>query len=594
MKCTFNGKRLRISGVGYLFIISLLLCGCNQSSSPTSGNLSDLSDPTIKPVVISTLPSNNGVGPFEVYNPGEGVSMPSFIVQFNKLMIVGSFKPGSITCKGFDRPVAVYLHNTIDFLRKQGKQGSRNKSALYSRAGDQASSDYEDVLEFDVRDSIAGLMMRYKVGQKYTVTIHSSLEDINSNYLKTPYSFSFTPEPNFRIILFYPADDQKVGTSVQEIEVMFNSPVSPGSFSQIQITPGIAGPWTISPPDSIYAYLPISEPLKFNTVYSIRVPSLMSDKYGNHLKNDFTSTFTTASFSVSFASPSNGSTNVTPATSLRFSFSGQLDPSTVQPAFTISPNVTGTISVSGSDFSFTPTEGLAFNTAYTVTLSTALKAADGTSLPSPYTETFSTGSFQITGTYPSDGTTNWPPTNSITVSFNNNIDTSSINSAFSISPEVAGYFGNDYSASYGFSFIPYTGFKSNTTYTVLISTALKSSNGTNLPAPYSFSFSTAPFQVLSIFPSVYVPNGRIGRTSYFEVSCNAVIDTSTPRSAFSITPDVSGAFHLYPGKSYFLFYPDSQLVPSTSYTVEISKSLKAADGTTLSQDYYSTFLTGQY
>jgi hypothetical protein len=116
-----------------------------------------------------------------------------------------------------------------------------------------------------------------------------------------------------------------------------------------------------------------------------------------------------------------------------------------------------------------------------------------------------------------------------------------------------------------------------------------SKSGIPLPAPYSFSFTIAPFKVTNTSPrdgSTHVSRNEI----YIQMS--DFIDTSSIRRSFSISPSTTGTFDFPEPTSYFFFYPDS-LQPLTVYSVTISDSLHAADGTPLAVPYRFSFATGE-
>jgi len=701
MKKSAYSDRIRTIEVSFILIIPLFLSGCTQTSNPTTDE-GNLSDPSIKPAVIFTLPANSATGPFDIYNPGSGSALPSFVVQFNKLMSTYSIVPGAITCKGFDQPVAVIPHSNEIIIYVNSKEGSgkkKNASSEITSQGHRSDKPkaYNNILELDIVDSeyatyASAPRMAYVLGKTYTITIDTSVQDINGNHLQTPYTFSFTPEPNFRVIESVPADNSKNVsiTGGSSIGLLFNSPLQSGSASQLKLSPSPNGKWVIYSYDSTEAYFSTADTLLYNTTYTITAPASLKDNDGHQLGSNFSSSFTTTPFEVLSVNPANGSTGVSNNYSLSFAMSGPIDTSTLRSAFTISPGVAGYFSFYYSEpsyFYFTPTNGYAFNTKYTVTLSTGLKASNGTPLAAPYAMSFTTQSFEVSSTYPADGSTNWSSDQSITVYLSGPIDTSSVRSAFSISPSVAGFFSinpssfeftptngfgmgttyavsvstalkaqdgthlqspynfsfstqpfevtytdpsngetnvspnytiniefngsvdtssirqafstspsvpgyfNSYYGSPYFTFTPNVSFGMNKAITVTISTAMKSQNGSHLSSPYSFSFSTQPFQVTGIYPS----NGSAGvsRNLYdIQISCSATIDTSTIRSAFSINPSVSGTLFFYNGNDNFYFYPNRELSANTQYTVTVSSSLKAFDGTPLSQNYTSSFITG--
>ncbi|HEY9167847.1 MAG TPA: Ig-like domain-containing protein [Candidatus Kryptonia bacterium] len=691
-----------------LIAVTILVSGCTKNNNP-AGDTGSLSDPSVKPAVIFTLPANGGTGPFNVFNPGDGTARPSFVVQFNKLMNTYAIKTGAITCKGFDRAVAVVPHSAQNVIYPPySNRNSKSEKKLVPTAlqvPDKPAS-FDDVVELDVVDSVNYAIgngyhyqLPYVVGRTYTVTLDTSLQDINGNHLQSPYTFSFTPEPKFRVITGYPSNgDKNVSiTDANGIELIFNSPIEASTLAQISITPALQGKWFVYSSDSTRAYFSSPDTLEYNTLYTVNVPAAVSDNYGHqlgtaysesfmatpfqvfsfypsdgstgigttytvgvnmtgaidtttlrpafsispnvagslqyfgqspssfsfipsvafgfntkytvslstalkstngtHMIAPFSSTFTTMPFEVTSSYPSDGSTGILSAQSVQVAFSGPIDTNSILHAFSISPSLAGSFSVNGNNngFTFTPTSALAMGTTYTVTVSTVMKAQDGTSLPSAYTFSFSTTPFQVSYTNPQDGATNWPQYQGISVDFNGNIDTSSAEMAFSISPPVTGAISfNYYYPTAAFNFTPSSQFVLGTTYKVTISTAMKSQGGSNLPAPYSFSFATIPFTVTSIYPS----NGSYGsgRSTNVEVDCNAPIDTSTIRTAFSLSPSVSGRFTYYNGGtiSSFTFFPATSLAANTQYTVTVSTALKSSDGTPLSKSYSSTFTTGQY
>ncbi|HUI31876.1 MAG TPA: Ig-like domain-containing protein [Candidatus Acidoferrales bacterium] len=604
MKFYFILKSSRALKLSCLLIVFLLLSGCTKNSNPT-GDQGSLSDSSIKPKVIFTLPADKSVGPFDIYNPGSGSSRPSFVLQFNKLMSTYSLKVGAITCKGFDRPVVVILHLTsipVIYDKAQSANRTGTTESVDTQHRSNKPESYDDVLEFDIFDSLTyetgygGVQMRYAVGKTYTVTIDTSLEDINGNHLQTSYTFSFTPEPNFRVIYSFPAAGQ---TNVnilngQYMEVMFNSPLQASALSQITITPTLKGKWSFYNGDSTVASFSSIDAMKYNTAYSIAIPAGVGDNYGHQLVSNYSSGFTTTPFQVQSVSPTDGSTNVSSTTEVYFSMTGGIDTSTIRSAFTISPSTTGTLYYSGNgptDFYFMPAPGFAFNTKYTLTLSTALRATDGTYLSAPFSASFTTQAFQVTSTSPSDGSINVPSSQNIYVYLNGPIDTSTVRSAFSISPNIAGYFTDYYGSDY-FEFTPYNGFSMGTNYTVSISTALKALNATPLPSDYTFSFSTQPFQITSCSPSNGTSDWPLNY-SPISVYFNTLIDTASARAAFSINPNTSGyfSFYNYSGSPEFTFTPNNGFKLGTTYSVVISTAMKSLGGGNLSSPYTFSFST---
>ncbi len=599
MNSVINKRIVSAAGLQVLLAIALLLSGCSKNSSNPTGTQGALSEPSIKPEVIFTLPADNAVGPFAVFNRGDGAELPSFVVQFNKLMSTYSVKPGVVSCTGFNQPVAIVIHsasNSIIYRNSPNGRDNTSSDNRHSRNPVKKTSDYDAVLQFDVVDSVYNQMrIPYEIGQKYTVTIDTSLTDINGNHLRAPYTFSFTPEPDFRVIGATPSDNQQNVPILNSgiLELIFNSALQSSSLSMIKVTPPLTGRWEYYLEDSTRAYLSPTDTMSYNTTYTMEVPATASDDRGHLLGSGFSTSFTTVAFRLVSSNPPDGTGNFDAQSQLFFTFSGPLDPTTPTASFTISPHVEGSViypDYNSASFSFIPTGGFAYDTKYTVTISTGLKASNGTPLSAPSKISFTTEPFQVASALPADGALNVPVGQTIYFYLDGPIDTSTIRSAFSISPPVNGYFR--VAGLSAFTFNPEPSYALGTAYKVTLSTALKASNGTHLGSDYSFSFTTEPFIVTSTFPS----NGEKNLPTTplpVSVSFNSQYDTASVKSAFSMSPNIPGQFRFtnYPGAASFSYTPDDSYKLGTTYTIDISTAAKALVGGHLFSPYSFSFST---
>jgi hypothetical protein len=160
----------------------------------------------------------------------------------------------------------------------------------------------------------------------------------------------------------------------------------------------------------------------------------------------------------------------------------------------ITPSINGNWHSSSSyqqSLYFNPESGFKSNTWYEVTVLTGFMDTAGHHLQSPFKFKFKTLPFKVNYNYPTGGQQNVNTTSGIDCNFTSHIDTLTVKEAFQISPNINGYFqfSNYYPSNY-FLFRPYGGLSSNTTYTVTISTALRSLAGDSLPSPHIFSFKT--------------------------------------------------------------------------------------------------------
>ncbi|MBI4546561.1 MAG: Ig-like domain-containing protein [Ignavibacteriae bacterium] len=461
-----------------LFLLAILVFpGCTEET--IISEIDDLSNPNIQPRVIFTLPSNNGVGPFDLFNRGDNYNKPHFVIRFNKLMNTLSFESDMIKVEGFDRPVVVDLFPFF-FYRDPEIRSTSSSSSIY-----------DDVLAFSIRDSLSYQRLSYQVGHTYTVEVEPGLSDINGNTLLGRYQFSFNAEPYFRVLETYPEENDESVSPSSQISIIFNSHVDTSIFPSLQLSPQIEGKWTILSFDLSTVLFRQLQLLPFNTTFTLTVDGNAKDIYGHQIHQAFSSSFKVPAFGVSFNSPENGQVNVELDRSISFSFNSYIDTGTVRNAFTLSPTVQGDFSIASHNFWFTPFIGFSPRTIYTVTLTTALRASDGTSLPAPYSFSFTTGEFRVTSTSPSDGDLNVFRANNINAWFNAKIDTSSVRNAFTINPSVGGTFILYDNSGY-FAFDPSLQLSNNTIYTVTISTALRSKHGYNLSSPYTFAFRTSP------------------------------------------------------------------------------------------------------
>lgn len=456
--------------------------GCTKEETITSGGSNDwdLSDPAIMPVVTSTYPRTNTVGPFNLYDRGDGSYKAHFLVTFNKLIYKYSVTPKSILLTGFDRPVIARIQSYYYYYGR----GDSKSSAVNSEY-------YYNVLSFTIADSFSYYSpVIYRIGQVYTITLDTTIEDINGNHLSNKYSFSFTPEPYFRVVSMYPMNASSDVPIYHTPQITFNGPINQNTLANIHITPQPSGKWVWNAYDSLSAGYQIGQQyFPFNTSYTLTVSSTAQDANSHLIDRMYTSAYTTIPFKVVQNSPLQGSTGNFLGTSINFSMSGPIDTSTVRSALTISPSTPGRIDMypNSTFLSFSPSNGLRQTTQYSVSLGASLKSADGSAI-APFTLTFTTDQFRVSSTYPNDGQTNVSRYNDISIYTNAQLEGASATASFSISPTVAYnvYATDGYSGFY----IAHNQFAANTNYTVTISTALRTKAGDNLPSAYTFSFTT--------------------------------------------------------------------------------------------------------
>ncbi len=298
--------------------------------------------------------------------------------------------------------------------------------------------------------------------------------------------------------------------------------------------------------------------------------------------------------------PSNGSTNVPLRASIGGTFSVPMNQTSVNNAFTISPAVAGDIVWNGNTFVFTPSQGLAQNTVYTCSFSTAAQSAAGLSLQSTYTWSFTTGNGSTDNTAPYVIAVN-PVNNatgvdinnpSIAVTFSEAMKRQDSEWAFWISNSVAGTFSW---AGNTMLFRPNSALVNNTVYQLSEGTGAKDLAGNSMAAAYNWQFTTATGtnpngpKVIASSPygsNVYI-NSRITAT-FSEAMNTATVNSST----FTVSPAVAGSFSWAGNK--VTFTPNSNLAINTLYTVTITTGVQNQAGNNMASSYVWKFTTNDY
>ena len=241
----------------------------------------------------------------------------------------------------------------------------------------------------------------------YTVTVTAGIKDLAGNALDTDYTWSFTagsppditpPEVSFSA----PANDAtdvavNANITATFSEAMDASSITTATFLVNDGTSNIAGTVTYS--DTTAKFSPGAD-LADNTVYTGTITTGVKDLTGNALEADYTWTFTAGSAAditppeVSSAVPANDATDVAVNSNITATFSETMDASTVTTATFFADdgadNIAGTVTYSDMTATFVPEEAFAYETTYTVTITTGVMDLAGNALEADYTWSFTT------------------------------------------------------------------------------------------------------------------------------------------------------------------------------------------------------------
>lgn len=471
------------SAVTLIALILLSIPGCFKEGptgpeGPPGGD--NLSNPAILPRVIFTYPSDNAVGPFDIYTPGT-VDAPHFLVRLNKLIRLSSLSDSSVSIEGFSFPVIPILYREYYYVRDASPSGFL----------------FDDVLAFRVYQAgqyVYNGSARYEIGARYTVHIRQPLFDINGNMLAEPASFTFTPEPRFRITGFSPDTTTQISAPITNVTLTFNSPVDESIYQYLRFSPDAPeGSWSIMPYyDSVTVMYRTYEPFPLNTAHTLTVDGDAHDSRQHALGIPAAIRFTTIPFSVTQTYPPDGSINVSPASTVTFMTNGTLDTSTVRGSLVLTPPLPWNVNLlhNSNSFSINAVEEFIPSTTYTLRLSSGIRTTSGDPLTGDTSMTFTTEPMQISGVVPYDFQTSVSRTTKVNFTANVYLDTSTVRGSLSIEPAVAGRINISSYPTRSFEFEPTQVLAANTVYRITVSATLMSKSGVTLHKTFRSSFKT--------------------------------------------------------------------------------------------------------
>lgn len=324
------------------------------------------------------------------------------------------------------------------------------------------------------------------------------------------------------------------------------------------------------------------------------------DKMGNRLQKRLTVPDTTSP-TISSTNPTNGATAVPVNTSISATFSEPMNPSTINTTtFTVS-GVTGSVNYTDTTAVFNPSGNLAPSTTYTATITNGVTDVSGNAMASNYTWSFTTGNVSdstsptVTSTNPEDGANTVTINTSISATFNESMDATTINtSTFFLSGGGTGTVSYDDTTKTA-TLKPSSELNISTTYTATITTDVKDLSGNALAADYSWSFTTTVGPDITK-PTVTSTNPANGAT---DVDVNEAI-TATFSEAMNASTIGTSTFKINGGTgtvsynsatSEATFTPTPSLQHVTTYTATIDRCVEDLAGNKMASDYSWSFTT---
>ncbi|MBW0434041.1 Ig-like domain-containing protein [Leptospira yasudae] len=452
----------------------------------------------------------------------------------------------------------------------------------------------------------------------YTASLTTTAKDLAGNSIPALYTWTFTtglaPDTTAPTVSFVSPSNAATGVPVNSsLSIAFSEAIDCATITTANITlsdgSAIAGTVGCSGPAATFTP---TTTLAYGTSYTATITTAVKDVAGNSLAAPYTWNFSTSAApdstapTVSLVTPANTLTGVGINTNVSAVFSEPMNCATITTAsFTLNGGaaVPGTVSCAGTSATFDPTPALAYNTTYTASLTTTVKDLAGNSIPALYTWTFTTGlapdttAPTVSFVSPIVGGTSVPVNGNLSIAFNEAIDCATITTAsitLSDGSAIAGTVGCSGTVA---TFDPTPTLAFSTTYTAMVSTAVKDVAGNPLAVAYSWTFTTgvapdvtAP-TVSFVAPSAGATNIATN-TSIFVVFSETMDCTTLTTATLTLSNGAAVVGTVSCGGTTALFTPSSALAAGSWYTGTLTTGAKDLAGNAIVSSYTWTFQTG--
>lgn len=324
-------------------------------------------------------------------------------------------------------------------------------------------------------------------------------------------------------------------------------------------------------------------------------------------------------FEITFSSPTNNSFNITKNSYVEIEFNNKANKRTVEDHFVLNngtEQVDGEFEwVSSKKFRYIPADELKNSSRYIVNIPRDVRDSDGNKMEKEFISEFYVGDdlkspevITSTPTYTAGGTVIDPLTNTISITFSESMEKLSTEAAFSISPNVTGYYtwsANstilnynltsklDYGKQYKFTIANTATDLSNNTLSSSYEVIFIPGNDFEYPQVYGiYDGSLAPTPIVADLWATDSINIISKTNTTFAIEFTKEMDRNSAESAFSITPAVSGEFSWNVSNTIMTFIPAANtLTTETNYTVRIDNTAKDINGRKINKSQQVSLLT---
>jgi uncharacterized protein YfaS (alpha-2-macroglobulin family) len=376
-------------------------------------------------------------------------------------------------------------------------------------------------------------------------------------------------------------------------------------FDQAMDTPSVATAFKIDPPveasldwlDDQTLRVQPSETLRYATDYLISVGTEARSTAGLALSEPILiDIHTVENLQVTQVVPEPETVGVNPGGPITVVFSRPVVPLELEGDYPLPLSLEPAVSGEGewidtSIFLFRPDPQLPGGITYNARIEAGLTDLTGGVLVEPYTWTFTTASPEVAIVTPKPFDQGIPRDSSIAITFNQRMDTNSVEEAFTLTgPNQVQISGtnewNDDQTE--FTFTPNVLLDYNVSYDVRLAPSARSAGGSSLSATFQSTFTTVPRPAITISS----PSEEGVKSAYasVEIQFNTPMDQASLLTSLQITPQIENLGTYWRSEeNTLLVYGDYQ--PSTSYQLNISQGAFDPYGTSLPAPFFLNFST---
>ncbi|HEY43337.1 MAG TPA: hypothetical protein G4O11_05075 [Anaerolineae bacterium] len=378
-------------------------------------------------------------------------------------------------------------------------------------------------------------------------------------------------------------------------------------FDQAMDTPSVKTAFKVDPPVETYLdwlddrtlRVQPSEPLQYATDYLISVGTEARSMAGLALTEPILiDIHTVENLQVTQVLPEPETVGVNPGSPITVVFSRPVVPLELEGDFPLPLSLEPTVSGEGewidtSIFLFRPDPQLPGGITYSARIEAGLTDLTGGILAEPYSWTFTTASPEVESLTPMPFDQGVARDSSITLVFNQMMDTASVEQAFTLTgPDQARIPGtNEWNdGQTRFIFTPSDLLDYNVSYDVRLAPSARSAGGSSLTSTFQASFTTVPRAAI-IGSS---PREDLVKATYaaVEIQFNAPMDQASLLTSLQISPQIENLGTYWRSEENTLVvYGDYQ--PSIAYQLSINQAAVDPYGTPLTGPFILNFSTSQ-